>query len=435
MNASFVLPAETLTTLVQDAGRRTEALIADLSDEQLMGPLLPTVNPMRWEVGHVAYFYEAMLLRVLGRKAPLLAGNDTLYDSFVVAHDDRWSLPMPDRAGTLAYLSRVRELVCERLQAECGPQETYLTLLGVFHEDMHDEALLWARQTHGFPLPPWHTPAPPVDGHAGPLPGDVSVPGGTYFLGAPYETPYVFDNEKWAHPVTLAPFRIARAPVTQAEFAAFVDAGGYAQEALWGYQGWLWRRRNAVEHPLYWRRGADGWERRHFDRWLPLSPHAPMIHVNWYEAQAFCAWAGRRLPSEAEWEAAASAAPDSGVGPGPRKRTYPWGEAPPAAAHANLDGAAGDVVDVAACPAGDSAAGCRQLLGNVWEWTETPFYPFPGYEVDTPYREYSAPWFGYNKVLRGGAWMTRSRLLRNSFRNFFLPQRNDVFAGFRTCAR
>jgi iron(II)-dependent oxidoreductase len=150
-----------------------------------------------------------------------------------------------------------------------------------------------------------------------------------------------------------------------------------------------------------------------------------VIHVNWYEADAYCRWAGRRLPTEAEWEAAAA-------GPDPKRR-FPWGDEPPDPTRANLDGTALGCCDVAACPAGDSGFGCRQMFGNVWEWTASDFGPYPGFVPD-PYKEYSQPWFGTHKVLRGGAWPTRARLLRTTWRNFYTPDRRDVWAGFRTCA-
>jgi iron(II)-dependent oxidoreductase len=254
----------------------------------------------------------------------------------------------------------------------------------------------------------------------------VEVPGGTFLLGATADEPFVVDNEKWAHPVEVRPFAIARAPVTQAEFTAFVEDGGYRRRPLWNPAGWRWREEAGAEHPVYWRRESGGqWLRRDFDRWVGLEPDRPALHVNWYEADAYCRWAGRRLPTEAEWEMAAA-------GPGPKRR-FPWGQAPPSVAHANLDGRAAGCVDVGAVPGGDSACGCRQMLGNVWEWTASDFQPYPGFAAD-PYREYSAPWFGTHKVLRGGCWATRGRLLRNTWRNFSRPERRDVWAGFRTCA-
>ena len=265
---------------------------------------------------------------------------------------------------------------------------------------------------------------------AGPLPGDVEIPGGTFHLGAGRAETFVFDNEKWAHPVQARPFAIARAPVTQAEFAAFVADDGYRRAELWGQAGWRWRQAGAVLYPMHWRREGDGWLRRDFDRWLPLEPHRPVIHVNWYEAEAYCRWAGRRLPTEAEWEAAAAASGNDLSAP---KRRFPWGDEPPNPTQAQLDGYGLGCCDVADHPAGDSHFGCRQMIGNVWEWTASDFSPYPGFVPD-PYREYSQPWFGTHKVLRGGAWMTRSRLLRNTWRNFYQPDRRDVWAGFRTCA-
>ncbi|MBI3993133.1 MAG: ergothioneine biosynthesis protein EgtB [Candidatus Lambdaproteobacteria bacterium] len=427
--------------MASDARVRTLELVRDLDEVQMFGPRLGTVNPPCWEIGHVAFFWEVFCLRQLGEEGALLPGGEELYDSFLVAHDDRWELALPDRAGTEAYMQRVLERVLGRLGARTTPRESYLYQLCTQHEDMHGEALAWTRQTHGYPTPPIEVTAAPAAAVPSPTEqeassGNAAIPGGEFQLGAMPDEPFLFDNEKWAHPVAVAPFRMARTPVTNAQFADFVAEGGYDRDELWGYQGRLWRRRAAAEHPRYWRREGDAWLVRRFDRWLPLAPREPVIHVNWHEANAWCAWAGRRLPSEAEWELAAGAEPTpDGRGLSGRKRRYPWGDEPPTPARANTDMSAGGPVDVAAHPAGDSAFGCRQMLGNVWEWTASPFYPFPGFVLDEPYREYSAPWFGYHKVLRGGSWVARSRVLRNTYRNFALPDRGDIFAGFRTCAR
>ncbi|MBV6475078.1 MAG: SUMF1/EgtB/PvdO family nonheme iron enzyme [Rhodocyclaceae bacterium] len=432
MNEAVSLPAPAvLDEWVREARARTLQLVADLDDEQMSVPLAESVNPFLWELGHVAFFYDVFLLRPLGAPAFLLPDAEHLYNSFTVDHDDRWGLPLPPRGATLDYMQRVFEATRDRLgRGALDARKAYLYRLAVMHEDMHGEAFTYMRQTLEYPAPP-PLAAPP---RAGALPGDAAIPGGVFQLGAATDAPFVFDNEKWAHPVEVPPFRIARAPVTNAEYAAFVEAGGYLERNLWSRQGWLWRSRTGAAHPLYWTRADGGWQRRHFDTLVPLEPHAPVAHVGFWEAEAFCAWAGRRLPSEAEWEMAASAEPAPG-GISAGKRRYPWGDAPPVAEHANLDARFSGCADVAAFPAGDSAFGCRQMLGNVWEWTASPFYPYPGYVVDAPYREYSAPWFGCRMVLKGGAWATRSRLITNTYRNFFLPARRDIFAGFRTCAR
>ncbi|HXE71544.1 MAG TPA: selenoneine synthase SenA [Candidatus Nitrosotenuis sp.] len=411
-----------LADWVWEARQRTLQLVEDLDDAQLLGPRLPIVNPLLWEIGHVAWFQEKWVLRQAWGDPPLRADADSLYDSTAIPHDTRWDLPLPSRRQTLDYLLAVRDRVLEKLSGEVPEDRLYYVLLSLFHEDMHDEAFTYTRQTLGYPPPAFLPPSP---AGAGPLPGDVRLPGGTLMLGSSPREPFVFDNEKWAHPVEVGPFSIARAPVTQAEFAAFVDDGGYRRQDLWTDEGWAWRQRTGAQHPLHWRRGDGGWLRMHFDRPVPLEPHRPVLHVNWYEAQAFCRWAGRRLPSEAEWEMAASLSPQG-------KLRYPWGDQPDAA-RANLDWRGGGCVDVAALPEGDSPWGCRQMLGNVWEWTSSDFLPFPGFVPD-PYKEYSAPWFGDHKVLRGGCWVTRSRLVRNAYRNFYKPDRRDVWAGFRTCA-
>ncbi len=428
---------EQLFQLVNDARKRTLELVADLADEQLIVPKIEIVNPFCWELGHVAFFYDVFLLRVLGSDRFLLEGAENLYDSFKVDHDDRWELPLPSREETLAYMRQVQDRVIERLDHDPDDRETYLYLLSVLHEDMHGEAFTYMRQTLEYPetqLSITHERSTLVENGGGPLPGDVEIPGGTFQLGATPEAPFVFDNEKWAHPVEVHPFRIARAPVTNTQFTEFVGDRGYLRRELWSPQGWVWRRKMGAEHPVYWACGEGGWLRRHFDRLVPLEPHHPVVHVNWYEAEAYCNWARRRLPTEAEWEMAASSEPTAdGKGITGRKRRYPWGDGPPTPDRANLDSRYLVCVDVGAFPSSDSAFGCRQMVGNVWEWTASAFYPFPGYIVDSPYREYSAPWFGYRKVLKGGAWATRSRLGYNTYRNFFQPYRRDIFAGFRTC--
>ncbi len=425
-----------LAEWVRDARERTFELVADLTDEQLMGPQLSIINPLLWEIGHHAWFQSKWALRHAGGQEPVLGDEDALYDSIAIAHDTRWDLPLPSREETLAYLREVRDRVLERLDRGApSEEEIYHVIYTTLHEDMHSEALTYVRQTLAYPAPRLSIVSTQVDSAigGGALPGDADIPGGTFLLGALRDEPFAFDNEKWAHPVEVAPFSIARACVTQVEFAAFTDDGGYRRQAFWGEDGWHWRESADAAYPVYWRQDAGGgWQRRHFDRWGPLEPHLPVIHVNWYEAEAYCRWAGRRLPTEAEWEVAAAAEPD-GQGFSEGKRRFPWGDAPPTPERANLDWQAMGCVDVGAFPGGDSAFGCRQMIGNLWEWTSSDFLPFPDFEPD-PYEEYSEPWFGTRKVFRGGCWATRSRLIRTNYRNFQTPDRRDVWAGFRTCA-
>ena len=427
-----------LAAMMRDARARTLELVAGLDAQQLMGPRLPIVNPMLWEIGHVAWFHEHFIEQRFHGAAPLDPGAHALYDSIAVHHEQRWDLPLPTLDATLGYMQRVQDAVLERLHGDLASADlSYLCQFTSFHEDMHGEAFTWTRQTLGYPTPDFaaaRSPGPPADAGAGPLGGDVEVPGGVFLLGAPGDAPFVFDNEKWCHRVEVAPFRIARAPVTNAEFAAFVADGGYRRRELWCDAGWRWREACGAAHPVYWEPdGGGGFAWRRFDAREPLAPHRPVIHVNWYEAGAWCRWAGRRLPREHEWEVAALGEPASDGTLAQRKRRYPWGGDGPDPAHANLDGRSLGCVDVAALPAGDSAFGCRQMLGNVWEWCADTFTPYPGFTPDA-YREYSQPLFGHTRVLRGGAWTTRSRMLSGLYRNYFGPERRDVFAGFRTCA-
>jgi len=423
---------------LHDARRHTLALVNDLADEQLIGPRLEIVNPLLWEIGHVAWFQEYWVLRHLNGRAPILPNGDALYDSAKVAHDIRWDLLLPARKQTLAYMQEVLDRVTDRYQheKEFDAQAEYFLSLALFHEDMHDEAFGYTRQTLSYPKPYFdiNETAESRDAISGKDLGDAQIAGGRFLIGSLPDRPFVFDNEMDAHEVELEPFRISRSAVTNAEFAAFVDDRGYEREEFWSEEGWRWRQSVNAKHPVYWKREGGDWLRYEFNRVLLLEDFLPVLHVNWFEAEAFCRWAKRRLPSEAEWEVAASGESDPGKRElNQRRRRFPWGNQEPTAKHANLDWRSGGLVDVRGLAESDSGFGCRQMIGNVWEWTATDFNPYPGFKAGS-YKEYSAPWFGDHKVLRGGCWVTRSRLIHNSYRNFYKPNRRDVWAGFRTCA-
>jgi ergothioneine biosynthesis protein EgtB len=409
----------TLEEWAIDARSRTLGLVSDLSDDQFSSvPLLRIINPFLWEIGHVAYFQEYWVLRHAGLKPPILPDADDWYDSAKVAHDIRWGLPLPSRNATVEYLEAVRDKVLDRIaNSNLNERDVYFILLSIFHEDMHDEAFTITRQTLGYPAPSFSALQNLQDSepHSAELPGgDVAVPASRYVIGSRLGDGFIFDNEKWAHEVDLRAFEIARAPITQSEFLGFVDDDGYSRREFWSDESWTWRERGGIVHPTYWRKNeVGGWQRRHFDRWTPLEPHHPVANISWFEAEAYCRWVRRRLPTEFEWEAAAG-----GIRSG---------------AAANLDWIESGLCDVGNHASGDSAFGCRQMIGNVWEWTANDFLPYPGF-VEDPYKEYSKPWFGTHKTLRGGAWSTRSRIIKPSYRNFYTPDRRDIWAGFRTCA-
>jgi len=424
------LSASELRRALQEARRRTLALVHDLDDDQLLGPRLAIVNPLLWEIGHVAWFQERWTRRHLRGLSSLLEKADDLYDSMAVAHDLRWDLELVGRNRIVAYMERTLEDTLEHLTDDLTDEQRYFHLLALFHEDMHGEAFAYTRQTLGYPAPDLAAAGltvepPPVPGAADRMTGDVRIEGGTYELGAPRDLPFVFDNEKWAHPVTVETFRMAPTAVTQGQFLAFVEDGGYRRPEVWSEGGWRWLSETGAKLPVHWRQVDASWCRRDYDRWVQLENRLPMVHVSWYEAEAYCRWAGRRLPTEAEWELAASTY---------AKTTFPWGKDPSAAGRANLDGTFAGPIAVNALAAGDTASGLRQMMGNVWEWTSDDFSPYPGFVAD-PYKDYSQPWFGDHKVLRGGCWATRFHMLRNTWRNFYTPDRRDVWAGFRTCSK
>ncbi len=431
--------AERLAAALVDARRVELDLLASVSDERMFGVPGHFLEPPIWEMGHVGWFQEYWILRHLDGAATLRPGSDRIYDAFNVSYRQRWEHLFPSRAETLAYITEVLQRTLARLERrEPTARDVYFYTLAALHEDMHAENLTLVLHSLGYDRPTVSLTddtigAPPVDEDY--RPRDVTVPGGTFMLGAAQDEPFVFDNEKWAHPVEIAPFRISSTAVTNAEFLLFVEDGGYRRRECWSRRGWDWRRRQRAEHPVFWERGNEHqWCERRFDTTFPLAPWHPVVCVNWYEAEAYCRWARRRLPTEAEWEMAATAeATRDGTGLTDRKRRFPWGNDAPASDCANLDYRAGWTVDVRAFAAADSAFGCRQMIGNVWEWVADTFAPYPGFVAD-PYKEYSKPYFGQKKVLRGGCWTTRARLIRGTWRNFYKAHRRNIFAGFRTCA-
>ena len=410
---------------------RANRITADLDGERLLGPMLSIVNPPLWEIGHVAWFHEYWCLRQRADAEPapsILKDADALYDSAAVAHDTRWHLPLPTLEQTRDYASDILECILLRLEREGdSPALQYFVRLATLHEDMHAEAFHYTRQTLGYADPFAATKAVAATGANAKTTtrGDAEFAGGRFMLGAADDGRFVFDNEKWAHEIQVTPFRMARHTVSNAEYRVFVEAGGYVNREWWSDVGWNWRAQTAAQAPHYWIKQDGTWHQRRFDQTQRLADDEPVVHVNWHEAQAYCKFAQRRLPTAAEWEFSASTA--AGLG----KRRYPWGDDAPATKHANLEGVAPVAVNSHAD--GDSAAGCRQLIGNVWEWTADVFNPYPGFVVD-PYKEYSQPWFGTHMELRGGSFSTPRRLIHNSWRNFYMPARNDIFAGLRTCA-
>ena len=377
-----------LARALRECREDTLCLLADLDAARAAVPYRVTINPPEWEIGHVGWFQERWCLRREGR-ASLLAQADRCYDSSAIAHSSRWSLDLPSPATTRDYLARVLE---EALRALAKSPEDdagcYFHRLSLFHELMHQEAFAYTWQNLGFPQPRWRDGRAlrdPVVAVAVAAGAEVEFHACGSTLGSDPDTGFVFDNEKWRAPVRLSSFRIDRVPVSNRAFLAFVEDGGYRRAQWWDPAGWLQLHEQGREAPLHWQRRDGQWLRVWFGEPEVLDPDTPIVQVSAFEAEAWCRWAGRRLPAEAEWERAARE-------PGAMR----WGD-------------------------------------QVWEWTSSRFEPLPGFSAD-PYAEYSAPWFGTHRVVRGGSFATPRALIDSRFRNFYEPHRNDPFIGFRSCA-
>jgi len=418
---------DALAAALQESREYTLSMYGHLEGPQWEVPLLEIVNPPIWELAHIGYFQEFFCRRWRpddpgGERTPSrLAQADRLFDSRTVPHDDRWRLAYPPLGEVHAYLRSVLDETLDDLAAS-RPDDRFRFRLALFHEDMHGEALLMTLQTLGLPAP--RRAHRPAGLRAEVALRDVAFAGGSFRQGArPDDGEHAFDNEKWAHEVQVAPFAIASRPVTNGEYVAFVEDRGYSRPELWSEPGRQWLAASRLAHPRHWAREGREWKMRWCDTWRPLDAGDFVFHVCRHEAEAYCRWAGRRLPTESEWEFAAT----NGGG----AERYPWGDRPPP------EDAALDFRDEGPGFGGvrpvTGRSGLHAMIGGVWEWTSSAFAPYPGFEKDA-YAEYSEPWFHTHGVLRGGCFATRSRLVHSRWRNFYQPHRHDVFAGFRTCA-
>ncbi len=412
------------------ARNRTTLLTEAVDDGDLTRQHSPLMSPLVWDLAHVGNQEELWLVRDVGGREPVRRDIDELYDAFKHPRRDRPALPLLDPGEARRYVATVRDKVLDvldhaRLDGSRLLDRGFAFGMIVQHEQQHDETMLATHQLRtGAPV----LPAEPPPAAAVPAGGEVFIPGGPFTMGTDTE-PWALDNERPAHRVDVPAFHLDRAPVTNAAYAAFIDAGGYDDPRWWSTAGWRHRQEAGLVAPQHWQRDGDGWAATTFGRPARIVGDAPVVHVCFYEAEAYAAWAGKRLPTEAEWEKAARHDPATG-----RSRRYPWGDDPPAPRHANLGQRHLQPAPAGAYPDGASPLGVHQLIGDVWEWTSTDFHGYPGFRA-FPYREYSEVFFGPgHKVLRGGSFGTDSAACRGTFRNWDLPIRRQIFSGFR-CAR
>jgi len=415
---------------LEAARARTLGMLAGVPEPELLRQHSPLMSPLVWDVAHVANYEEQWLLRALGGRALTDPSFDAVYDAFQHPRRTRSQLPLLSPAEAFAYAARVRQAVREHLDSvpEDSPEpllrDGFVFGMVAQHEQQHAETLAATLQL----MTAWeYRPAARERPRPGAVPQhEVLIPGGPVRLGS--DSPWAYDNERPAHTVEVPPFFLDAHPVTNGDYLVFVEAGGYEEPSWWHPKGWEFVQSEKLAHPLFWLpQGQHVWLRRRFGQVEPLPKDEPVQHVSWYEADAYARWAGKRLPTETEWEKAA-------VGSDGTPRAYPWGDTEPTAAHANLGGDTWGPAPVGAFPEGRSVDGVWGLLGDVWEWTASDFGGYAGFHA-FPYREYSEVFFGTEyKVLRGGAWASAPVAVRNSFRNWDYPIRRQIFAGFR-CAR
>ncbi|MFI8348208.1 ergothioneine biosynthesis protein EgtB [Streptomyces sp. NPDC085596] len=421
---------ERLLASLVTARARTTLLTSCVEDPDLTAQHSPLMSPLVWDLAHIGNQEELWLLRNVGGRDAIRPEIDGLYDAFEHPRSARPSLPLLPPEEARKYAAEVRGRALDLLEDADFEGGTRLTEAGFAfgmiaqHEQQHDETMLITHQLRTGPAAltaPGHEPAPPHPG-----PPEVLVPGGPFIMGTSTE-PWALDNERPAHVREVAPYWIDTVPVSNGAYQAFIADGGYDTERWWTPEGWAHVRANSLTAPLYWRREGEQWLRRRFGVTEVVPPEEPVLHVCWYEADAYARWAGRRLPTEAEWEKAARHDPVTG-----RSTRYPWGDAEPGPEHANLGQRHLSPAPVGSYPAGESPLGVRQLIGDVWEWTSSDLAPYPGFAA-FPYREYSEVFFGPEyKVMRGGSFAVDAVACRGTFRNWDYPIRRQIFSGFRT---
>jgi iron(II)-dependent oxidoreductase len=424
---------ERITEQLEEARARTLHLVEPLSSEDLHRQHDPLMSPIMWDLGHIAHFEELWLVRNLD--GPVEFGEmPGIYNPFEHPRRVRGELTLLPLEECRRLMGEIRSRVLERMSRVTSSDDNpllrdgYVYSMVLQHEYQHNETMLQALQLkQGAPYRAprgYAVPAAPKADRA----RMVRFPGGTVKLGTGDRT-RAYDNERPAHATTVAPFAIDVFPVTNGDFLEFIRDDGYQRQELWTDAGRQWLAEAKATSPKYWLRDGDEWCVRVMDDVRSVAPNLPVCHVSYHEADAFARFAGKRLPTEQEWEVAAGW--DASA---QRMRAFPWGDDPATPSHANVDQLSFATAPVGAYEKNWSPLGCYGMIGDAWEWTSSDFHPYPGYEM-FPYPEYSQVFFGSEyKVLRGGSWATRPGAIRNSFRNWDYPIRRQIFSGLR-CAK
>jgi iron(II)-dependent oxidoreductase len=406
---------------LEEARARTLAIVAGISDEDLARVHSDLMSPLVWDLGHIAAFEDLWLVHRFGDRRLLHEELTAVYDAFETPRQHRGDLPFLAPAAARDYLAEVRDRVLEVID-ERGVGDVHEMVIR--HEQQHNETMLQTLQLarlRDCQLAELASPGAPRCTATGlEL---VEIPAGPCTIGAPPDG-FAYDNERPRHYTETRNYLIGRSAITNATYLTFVEGGGYERREWWSDEGWAWKEEYDITRPGGWT--ADGREWR-LGALEPRHPDHPVVHVSWFEADAFARAHGGRLPTEIEWEKAATWNQSTGLA-----NPYPWGDEPPVpGVHANLDHLAGGTAPATAFAAGASPSGCLGMLGDVWEWTSSDFAGYPDFSA-YPYKEYSEVFFGPDyKVLRGGSWATRARVASPTFRNWDYPQRRQIFSGLR----
>ncbi|MGH4013307.1 MAG: ergothioneine biosynthesis protein EgtB [Pseudonocardiaceae bacterium] len=420
-----------LATELERSRARSTALTDAVDDGELIRQHSQIMSPLVWDLAHVGNQEELWLVRDVGGRDPVRADIDHLYDAFKHPRPDRPALPLLNPAEARGYLGEVRRKVLDvlehtPLEGRRLVEHGFAFGMIVQHEQQHDETMLATHQLR-VGAAALHAPAPRPQ-RAADLPDEVLIPAGEFTMGTSTE-PWALDNERPAYQARTGAFWLDITPVTNGDYLRFLAEGGYDDPRWWSERGWAHRCEAGLVAPQFWQRAGDTWWRTRFGVTEPIPPDEPVLHVCFFEAQAYAAWAGKRLPTEVEWEKAARFDPATG-----RSRRFPWGDEDPTPAHANLGQRHLQPAPAGSYSAGASPLGVHQLIGDVWEWTSSGFSGYPGF-APFPYREYSEVFLGGDyRMLRGGSFGTDPAACRGTFRNWDHPVRRQIFTGLR-CAR
>jgi gamma-glutamyl hercynylcysteine S-oxide synthase len=416
--------AEAIEAL-SEARVRTFALVASISDDDLERVHSPLMSPLVWDLGHIAAFEDLWLVHRYGGRPLLRDDLADVYDAFETPRAGRGDLPFLRPAAAREYLEEVRARTLEVID-EHGVGDGLLHEMVVRHEHQHGETMLQTIELSRLPRyelagehPPAAMPRPAFTGLE-----LIEIPGGECTIGAP-AIGFAYDNERPRHRTDVRAYMIGRTPITNATYLTFVEGGGYQRREWWSDEGWSWKEQYDITRPGGWT--ADLSAQWRLGRLSPLDPDQPVVHVSWFEADAFARAHGARLPTEIEWEKAATWDQEREAA-----RPYPWGDDPlTPGVHGNVDQLNRGPAPADGYPAGVSPNGCLGMIGDIWEWTGSDFDGYPGFEP-FPYEEYSQVFFGPDyRVLRGGSWATRARVVTPTFRNWDYPQRRQIFSGLR----